>query len=799
MASNLSLLRSFIDGQGAGASTYLTYDADFDYNFTAIESAFNTLNAEFRAFGGANASLVYDLAQTATIVTGFIGAGSFLATFTGGNTQLSIAKGEAMTASGRIAVSGTTVLTGSGASGTRYAALSVAGVITLQTSAVTGALDLYSVNWNGASFDIAGILRLPGTGANNILVDADDFQAARVQENISQGTSAVLGVFTYDRIADRIHDIVRLLAGKTTSVASASGQATLKPIAIGGTTALPALILTDGTSTFDTSTGLFRQAANALGVSVQGTEAARWVGGSSQPQQLLRAGTALATPPLGYIGDPDNGFGYVSSDRHRAIAGSLSAMEWSASGGVADVAVPGTMTGAGANRWGNLPEALKTTNYTVIATDRGGALVANSASALTFSLTAAATLGAGFTCAVRNINTGVLTVDPSGAELVAGLSTLILLQGQSAVLTCTGTEWRALLPDRFSALPEVIKTADYTVVGTDLGTVLVANNATALAFNLTAAATIGAGFTCHLKNIGAGRATVDPSGAELVNNGATLTLKQGEGALLWCTGTEWRALQMRDSYREVLTANRTYYVRTDGSDSNTGLVDSAGGAFLTKQAAVNTCYTVDQNGFTITIQVRDGTYAGGVTISKPFSGLVTIVGNVATPANVLLTSAGNTFAVTKPGVAVTLGGGFKFTGSNVSIVAGDLASVTVSGAMEYGALTSYAFSASGGAAIQITASYSISGNAGVHWYVNRGGRLTCVNLTITLTGTPAFGVFASASVLGLMTVYNITFSGAATGTRYASVNNAMIETAGGGATYLPGDVAGYTSGGGIYN
>ncbi|WP_284736115.1 hypothetical protein, partial [Dongia deserti] len=71
--------------------------------------------------------------------------------------------------------------------------------------------------------------------------------------------------------------------------------------------------------------------------------------------------------------------------------------------------------------------------------------------------------------------------------------------------------------------------------------------------------------------------------------------------------------------------------------------------------------------------------------------------------------------------------------------------------------------------------------------------------TITLVGTPNFsGAFVQAQDLAYVAFTSITWSGSATGTRYNGSGNSIIQTAGGGATYLPGNAAGTTSTGAQY-
>jgi hypothetical protein len=85
----------------------------------------------------------------------------------------------------------------------------------------------------------------------------------------------------------------------------------------------------------------------------------------------------------------------------------------------------------------------KTAAYTVIAGDNGTVINCTSGT-FTVSLTAAATLGAGFNVTIWNTSVttaDAITIDPSGAETIDGVATLILRRGEGMQIVCNGTNW----------------------------------------------------------------------------------------------------------------------------------------------------------------------------------------------------------------------------------------------------------------------------------------------------------------------------------------------------------------------
>lgn len=252
--------------------------------------------------------------------------------------------------------------------------------------------------------------------------------------------------------------------------------------------------------------------------------------------------------------------------------------------------------------------------------------------------------------------------------------------------------------------------------------------------------------------------------------------------------------------REILVANRDYYVRTDGSDSNNGLTNTAGGAFLTIQKAVNVVCALNNNGYAVTIHVGAGTYTGSTTLrSYVGSGHPTITGDTTTPSNVLISTTSSECFTTDRFCGWWNISGFKLqtTTGGQCILAYPGSFVVVGGKMEFGACAGNHMWAYGGL-IQCAATYTISGGALVHINSTNGGYVYGSGSTVTLSGTPGFVIFASCDLAGRIENSGSSWTGAATGTRYSATLNSVIQTGGGGATYFPGNVGGTTATGGQY-
>ena len=257
---------------------------------------------------------------------------------------------------------------------------------------------------------------------------------------------------------------------------------------------------------------------------------------------------------------------------------------------------------------------------------------------------------------------------------------------------------------------------------------------------------------------------------------------------------------------QKLTANLPLYVSTTGSDSNNGL--TIGAPFLTLQHAWNVLVSqYNLNGYTATIQLADGTYAGGLIASSmplavPGTSSVIIQGNAGTPANVLLSvSSANAIETTGPVGIVVQNMKLQSTGASNLLFASNGANISFTN-LVFGAVTgsdSHIVATNGGS-ITATGNYAISAGAYAHWSALNGGNILLASgITVTITGTPAFSnAFAIASNVGNISAVSTTFSGSATGQRYTAVLNGVIYTNNAGSTYLPGNSGGATANGGIY-
>ena len=101
-----------------------------------------------------------------------------------------------------------------------------------------------------------------------------------------------------------------------------------------------------------------------------------------------------------------------------------------------------------------------------------------------------------------------------------------------------------------------------------------------------------------------------------------------------------------------------------------------------------------------------------------------------------------------------------------------------------------------GVNLECTENYTISGGGFAHVIASRPSNVSIrTGKTITLIGTPVFGIFAFAANAGVVAIDGTQFNppiGAATGSRYNASFGGQIYTgtAGANLTYLPGSTLG---------
>jgi hypothetical protein len=391
--------------------------------------------------------------------------------------------------------------------------------------------------------------------------------------------------------------------------------------------------------------------------------------------------------------------------------------------------------------------------------------------------------------------------------------------GQMGMINAAGSGLQLLAPSPslytavatapFGGALTPIAGATHTYAAADATKAIQRSNAGAAMIDLLPGATAGAlanGWSGTIINtdatallaiqVGAGSTIAGPA---VVNN--MLVLGPGEMAIVASNGINYQAWGWVG--RAKLTANLTIFVATAGSDA-TGTGLTAASAYATLQHAYNWAQSaLDLGGFQLTISIGAGAYASNATLNGPIVGQTnSVILNGAGAGTVITSAVGAVLAVANGAIAtlqnMTLNASATAPGSGCigagSGASGGASTVFIGPGMSFGGGTFGHMVVDGGGRIVLASSYTIISGSGAHWFTEAGGIIDNGNttITVTLTGTPAFTqAFAVANSLGLINPLNdITFNGAATGPRYLVSAGAVINTAGSGASYLPGSVAG---------
>jgi len=255
--------------------------------------------------------------------------------------------------------------------------------------------------------------------------------------------------------------------------------------------------------------------------------------------------------------------------------------------------------------------------------------------------------------------------------------------------------------------------------------------------------------------------------------------------------------------RDTLTADTTFHVNKNGSDSNDCSAEDALHACLTIQHGVEVVQAKDLSNVDATLQIGDGIYSENVFVSAMVGSggsVFTIKGNSADPDSVTISPAS--------GVAVWIESlnlhwivldGMKLT-ADIGLYSRANSWVKIKN-LDFGYCANRQIYLSRCSLVEAIGNYSISGGSQWHVYIEENSWMEISNYTITISAPVTFSSCFIQCLWNCSFLCNaVTFvnKGNVTGKRYYAARNGVIDSNGNGPAYLPGTINGTADTGGQY-